>query len=340
MSSSERMDNEAPVYMPEPENPPPPHSYPAPVSAPVPVMHAEREVIDLGFLFAAMWRAKWFILLAVCFGALVGWYLLGKHKDYYLAEMAVAVSKSGDFAISATQNSGLTGLAEGLGLNIGGETPAGPFDSFQLHIGSKQFAALLQEKYGLIQRIWHGSWDEKSQTWIQPGGTLFEFREDLLRLFRLHTWKPPDLEALAAHLGGTVVVEEHEDLPFMMISYKNLDKDLALEVLQIVHREADNLVREIDRRQSIERKHYIAERLRTAVSPEMRQVLIALLENEEREAISLEGNFTYSGDVVINPTVGNRPLEPNLLTLVGLPIIVAFIAACGLITLIALIRYE
>ncbi|MFQ6018974.1 MAG: Wzz/FepE/Etk N-terminal domain-containing protein [Kiloniellaceae bacterium] len=300
------------------------------------------DVVDLRFLFAALWRGIWVILALALLGGLYGLWNLRNFVPQYVASMVVDPSQSGAIPLRASPNrlGGLAGVAKDFGLNLGQVQTVTPFDRLRLVISSITLAESLQNKYGYLQKVYAGSWDPVEKQWIRPSGKRYESTQRIRRLFHLRAWSAPTIESLSGYLGGMIRFERLEDLPFQRVSVTHTDPDFALELLRTVYAEADELLRWQDRKATAQRKAYIEKQLETAALVELRSVLVGLLANEERTAMLLAGDRPYAARIMEPPFVSNTPTEPNRVKIVGLPAILGLVGGALLVTLIAVFRRE
>ena len=297
---------------------------------------SDGETIDLSYLFWVWVKWSWALFLAVLFGAYVGY---GDVEDFVpkaVATMVVQPAASGQ----ASSLPSVLGAAAQFGIQVG--TPsatATPFEWFKLALGSLKLAALLQEKYGLLQRVFAASWDSPNQTWLRPTGSEFERSERLRKTLRQNQWSPPNLETLAEHVGGGVKVSA-KATGFYEITVENVDAEYALWLLDTVFREADAMLRNKELQAVGERRRFIESQLESRPMLYLQETLRGLLAQELSKEMTLEANVGYAALVVEPPHLANRRTEPNLALLLGAPMTVAGVVAFFLITLVAVVRGE
>lgn len=293
----------------------------------------DETVIDLRHLVVALWRGKWVMLGFALIGAAFGVMKLNEHTLSYKARMVVSPSLGDPTMVAGGGGrGGQLGALAGLAGLATGVAQATTFDRLKEAFKSFELAQTMDRKYGLFMRIFGAGWDAKTQSWIRPQGWRFELDQKLNAFLRQPTWSPPNMESLANYLGGSIQVGEVKGTPFIEIVVQHPDSEFALELLKTAYAEADQLLREQDRRQVNQRRSYIEERLARTSLSDMRQVLLLLMTQEERSAMLLESDLPYAARIIEPPYASSRPValrpavEIGVRVLAGLALAVALVA--------------
>jgi len=310
---------------------------PAPAAVPAP---ASEDLIDLRFLFAAIWRGKWLLILLAFLGSLYGLRDMRNFVPQFEAAMVVAPSRGGGIAAgSGGRSSRLKGVAKSFGLDVGGDE-ATTFDRLELMISSLTLARLLQQKHGFLQKVYERSWDPVGERWERPMGRRFEWEQRLRGLFNLATWSEPTVETLAQYLKGSIEIIKLELEPFRRISFAHTDPGFAYELLTTVYREADELLRQQDRAATVERRTYIQQQLQATNMLETKDVLIGMLTNEEHTAMMLQSTLPYAARIIEPAFVSSTPTSPSVIGSLGPPVAIVLALGVTLILLISLFRRD
>ncbi len=306
-----------------------------------PKVYNEGDVIDLHFLFQALWRKKLWILLATAIGLTWGIRNLANFVPVYEARLIISpinTTAPSDFSGSSAQFSSIA-KALGVGEGLGEEQPTS-FDRLQIALSSVTLAKEIEAEHKLLRRIFSGWWDDNEQKWVRPTGARFNFEQRLKKLLKLETWEPPSTETLAEYLGSTITINELEDLPFKEIIYRSADRELALDMLQTVYFSADEYVRAQERIETKERQNYLEAQLSRETVVDKRSVLITLLSRVEYTLMLLEGSLPYAAQIVEKPYVSKKSVPPNLILLVAVPTILGFALAIVVVSLLVVFRQE
>ena len=296
------------------------------------------ELLDLRFLVVALLRGSWLIGLLVAVAVILGVRELRSYVPQHVATMVVAPAV-GDSQLAA-QASRLSGLARSLGVEGSAGLSTSTFDRLQLVVGSQTLAKILQDKYGYMQKFFAGSWNVQTNQWVRPAGRRFDLEQKVKGALNLKTWSKPTLESLARFADSKLVFEQVGATGFQKVSVSHVDPEFALEILQVVYSEADDLLKEQDRTQTAERRRYLEQQLSRAGVVEMRAALVGLLVNEERTAMLLEGDLPYAARIIEPPFVSVFPSTPSLLQIVGVRAFLFALVGSALVILVALFRRE
>jgi len=293
----------------------------------------EEVVIDLRDVVIALLRGSWLIVLFALVGGYFGVQEVHRYVPKYEAKMILAPPEGSDGG-SATSGSLLLST---IGINVDGGSRVTPLARLKQILSSHELARRLQERHGLMQLVFHSSWDERTRSWIPPAEEPSEYR----RLYRdyFHQPKPrtPDIEALAKYVGGMVTIKEDPGAPFFRLQVLDRDRDFALFLLRTTYEEADKLLREQDREQVLQKQAYLRAQLEKPSIVDIREMLIGMLRGEVRRAMLLASDLPYAARIIEPARVSAAPTSPNVLFDVGwrmlvgaaiaLVIVVGFFAA-------------
>lgn len=296
----------------------------------------ELAVLDIRHLLIVWLKWSPVLLVLAAVGVYLGIRDVQNTVGTYQARMTV-LPDSGSSGISDDLSQAATALT---GIKIGGSKQTNAFDRLRLVVGSVPFAKKLQGKYGLMQRVFAGSWDANSNTWIRPSSDDFERTQRWRKFLGLSGWISPDLESLAQYIRGRMIFQESSAAGFITVSFTHQDPKTAIEMLRLVYFEADEMLRDQDTQDTASRLTYINQRLTEARGIDTRSALIGLLSSEQRKAMLLSSDMPYAARVVEPPYVSSRPIEPNVRSALLLPAMVAVALGLLIITGGTLLRRD
>jgi hypothetical protein len=297
---------------------------------------ADADLVDIRYLLWLWLKWIWVILILGAVGAYMGIRDARNFVPVYRASMVV-MPDSGAVQISEAASQ----LSSAFGVNVGGSSgESKTFDRLRVMVGSVDLAEDLQERYGLLQIVYKTSWDDATQSWIQPDLEAYNDGYSFRRWFDLWTppWHEPDVEALAKYLSGSLSFDKKSGTQFYEVSVEHSDPEMALFLLTTVYDAADDALRTQDRMESRERRRAIHRQLADANLIDARQALIGLLTSEERRAILLESDLPYAARVIDTPFVSNKPKDLNMIRTIGFPAIFGLVLGFVLVSLVGLLR--
>jgi len=287
---------------------------------PLTLERAAENIVDIACLVQALIRGWYLVVLAVVIGVVQGTWGLHNYVPSYEARMILTPSSSSSSGSGGGAANAAQGLARTLGVSLPGSTEVTNIDRFQALLGSLRLAERLQQRYGLMQVMFAGRWDEKRQRWLRPGGTRFEWEQSIRGFLNLGTWHEPDLETLARAVKGMVAfgtagegrsAADKQGLVELSVRYG--DPETALFLLTTIFHETDALLREQERQHIIEQRDYIEERLASSARQDSRQVLFGMLSEAEHKAMLLQSDLPYVARILEPPYASREPLPPNVL---------------------------
>lgn len=302
-----------------------------------PATAPSENLIDIRTVSLMLWRGKWFVLCFVLIGTLYGARQMHNFPTVYEAEMTIFPMKSESGASSAGTGKA---IAQALGVNVGTSSGFTTIDRLRILFGSHRFAQHLQQKLGMMQRLFAGSWDMENKRWRVPNGWRFEIDQKIKRFFNLSTWRQLDTHTLAQHLNGAIVMTPIRDTGIRRISYRNSNPDLALYILRTVYNEADDMLRADDQIIAVQRKEYIQGRLAIEPLEENQKVLLGMLAGVEQSLMFLDNDLPYAARVLEPPKVSSSPVYPQMTSVFAPPIIISLSLGVCLVLLVQLFRRE
>ena len=314
-----------------------PHASSPPATVPSP----QADVIDLSYLISILLKWFWVPVLTAASGLYFGYQDLRSFSPEYVATMIVL--PSGGPTAGAQSGGAVQSIVSELGLLRGSQATAmRPFDRLTFFLGSVALADRLQQEYGMLQMLYGDSWDAESREWIRPSGEDFERDQRRRAFFRQNLWSPPNLQTLADFVKGSIQIEGVGEGGGQMqrLTVRSQDPEFALWLLDTVYFAADDLIREMDRAEVLQRMAYVEQQLATVDKVHIRDGLREQLASELGRQVALEVDLPYTATVIEAARVGNSRTEPNVRLLFGIPVVVGGVIGFSLVALVALFRRE
>jgi len=291
------------------------------------------DLVDIRYLLRLWLFWSWLAVLFGIVGAYIGVQDAENFVPRYKATMVVMPEWGAEkINVAASRVSSV------LGLSAGGSAQSSSFERLKVMVGSVALAETLQDRYGLMQIVFAGSWDPNASQWIPPDPEAYRKNYRFRDWFGLWIpeWHEPDLETLARFLEGTVTFGKKPGTQFSQVTVSNRDPEMALFLLHTVYQAADDALRSQDLKESRERRRSITRQLAQADLVDARQSLIGLLTGEERSAILLESDLPYAARIIGPAYVSSLPDDLNLVRVVGYPAAVGALLGLILVTLVGL----
>ena len=281
---------------------------PAPLAAPDAPVFSD-EGFDLGSFFRLLWQSKWFVLLVtlgVTFMAV--WYVKSAGPVYTATMVVQSAGERGGGALGGAlgQLSGLVGLASA--------AEDREFSHYQAIMHSVRVAERLQQKYGMMQQLWRGQWDEAHQRWIEPTGWRHDLEVWWNELRGFPRWTPPSVYDLAKLLEGGIKIKRSTGVgpSIYEITYKGSDREFAIRFLNAVHKEAEQAMREERRARAEEQAKYLRGQIDQTPNIEYRIALYQMLSEQDKIMMLLSSSLPYASIMIDPPNAPLRPDEKSL----------------------------
>ena len=186
----------------------------------------------VNILLARKWQLALVFIIALPFGVVVAHFVPLK----YTATMTVTAARYASDTKPATSGASLGSLLS--------SPDQGELSDFALYLKlfDSQLVAqrIYQDHPDLVHRIFASEW--RGDHWAPPMGIRPVLRSIVYRMVGARPWSPPSTLELAAFLHG-VDVEPDRRTPVAIVTLQMRDRALALEILTVLHDEAESVLK-------------------------------------------------------------------------------------------------
>lgn len=249
------------------------------------------------------WRTP--IAFAIIFAVFTLITLAGS-RPVYRVTMLIVPAPSDQGAQSIMPNTGA--LSSLLGLGSGGDVN---FMRYQKLLSSPVVAQRLQDKYGMLQYVFAGSWDAKHKTWIRHYTIRDYMLGWLLRLANVPTWAPPDITALAHYLESQLVIMPATTSDIVTVSMDSGDVEFAKHVMLTTHEQANRVLRDQIARRARLQVAYLESKLAQTSVEDYRATLLAMLGNQQKMLMLAQTDASYAAEILSPPMASPTPIAPR-----------------------------
>jgi len=248
-------------------------------------------------------------------------------RPVYRVSMTVVPAPSDPGTQSALPTSGALNAI--LGLGSGGNLN---FLRYQRLLSSTVVAERLQEKYGMLQFVFSGSWDAKRKTWV-PHRTFRDYLVGwLLTWSNLPTWTAPDVTALAKYLESQLIIVPAATSDIVTVSMDSGDVAFAKRVMLLAHEQANRVLRDQIAHRAQMQVAYLESKLNQTSVEDYRATLLNILGNQQKVLMLTQTDASYAAEILSPPVASPVPVSPRPLlgmflavligTLLGLAIVI------------------
>jgi capsular polysaccharide biosynthesis protein len=294
---------------------------------------AARDITFPG-LVQTLWRGLWLVLAVMILAVLVSAVALKLRSPLYTATMVVAPAQTdlgaaSQLAVELEQYANLAALAQ---------TPAkletvSDLERYVQLFTSTELAARLQAEHGLLQAAFADLWDPERQVWLRPQGALASLQAAVLGFFGYPAWTEPDVGQLAEWLDRQIVIARLGGGALLRFRMDHWKPEFAASVLEMVHRAADELLREEALGRVGSQIAQVEAELASAATPTRREALDEVLVGQYQAQALLRADQPYAAQIVVPAKASAGPTSANPLLVLALAAVVGAIVGVFLVFL-------
>lgn len=282
-----------------------------------------------------LWSGRFPIAAATAIGLLFGIALVHVLPAEFEAALVVRPPDANAGGLGAASGllsqvggGGLSHLLSGSGDLFSGADQSN-FDEFSTLIDSNALSDRIAQKHlDVLRGAFSSNWNDAAKRWEQP--PVIGVVKDVLRaIFGLPPWHAPNGEDLKEYLSKRVDTSTDFKTGMLTISYSAKDPAFAKEVVSILHKEADAIVRAKELDRSTRRIEYLQKTLPQVDQIDMRAVLTQLLASEEKKLMTVEADEYFAAWPVDAPIVPQRPSSPPVVFILLASAVVGFGVGCA-----------
>lgn len=269
-----------------------------------------RRTISLSYLAGLAWAGKLIVMAFTAAGLLFGVYLAYDAGPQYLATMQISPAP-GDTGTPNLEGAGglLAGLSGG-----SGAIQVPKFVQFLYAMDSVEVAQILDQRYDLLCRVYHGDCDAATHHWKARSGLRDWVMSETSRLggFPDPNVGPRGIEDLAEYIRTQVVaIQLKKTDSVYAVSYKNRDPRFAAQFVAQVVKATNDYIRAQNRETQKRYVDYLSASSAKTTNVEQRQAIDSLLLQEERQLMMTEVDNPYAARILDGPNVTpvNRALK-------------------------------
>lgn len=263
--------------------------------------------IDLSALLGMVIRRWWLIGLMVFVGLAAALGVARVVGPSFTASMTVSAQPDSTSSSLASMKSGLLASLSG-----GSGSQSEDMDHYLAMLKDPSLVARAREHTRLLELLFPRQWDAAHHSWGRPSGLMPWISDTVRGLAGLPPKGDPNDKEIAMQLERRLETTLERGTGYWQIEVTLPHREDALELLNILHHEADDMVREQAQRRAANRIEYINRRLADIRTAEHQRMLLELMSTEERKVILSNADENFSVMVISPPQAGTLPSRPKL----------------------------
>ena len=278
--------------------------------------------IDLKELFGLLWEGRKLIIQATSVFALCSIVLALSLNNYYKSQATVSLVASSSGDRSAVSGLGGLGLASFAGINIS-STSASKLALITNTINSRAFLKHLVsvDENVLPSLTAAASYDSESKKLVFDSDVYDAANNKWLET------QPSYLQAYRIYMQQlTVNFAQQHDL--IMLSVEHISPVFAQELLDLIIREADNLLRQKDLQQSSDALAYLTSEISKTSLLQMKSSMNQLIQSQLETQMMAKISTNYVLNIIEPPFIPEKKFKPSRSLIFLLVTITGFVLSC------------
>lgn len=215
---------------------------------------------------------------------------------------------------------------------VGGGPTGSNYIRYQRLLSSPAVAQRLQDKYGMLQYVFAGSWDAQEKKWLSPPVTPRSLLLGwLFKLSHVPMSPPPDVTTLADYIQSQVEVMPSVTTDIVTVSMTSAKVDFAKRVLLTTHAEANAVLRDQVAHRASQQVNYLENKLAQTSVADYRQTLLALLQQQETLLMTTQTDASFAAEIISPPVASPTPVSPRPILFIAVAILVGGLVGSALV---------
>ncbi len=282
---------------------------------------------------------KWWLIILIMVISTAGAALwMSRTVPLYTASTIVSATASSGSKLGGALSSLSFGASQ-LGIDLGQPAVEPGFTEFLQVLTSVTLAERLEERHGVLRRVFQSRWDVATNAWLPPRGFIARLKGGLRTLFGQPAWLDPGPATLAGYLTTELSATDPLGTGMYLISISHTDRTFAGELLGWILREADDIIKERTIARSREQIAYFNEKIAETALREQRMTLVAMLLVEERDVVLASSELPFAAKFVDEIVVSDLPTFPDPFSILAMVILGSIAATVLGILVVDVVRY-
>lgn len=215
-------------------------------------------------------------------------------------------------------------------------TPPSDFEQYRRLMISHAIAGVIVAHPEIMHQLIPG-WDEQTKSWAKPSNPIFWLKESVKALLGRPLWSPPSVEDVFNTLKQKLDLEDSLTPGFVDGTIKDQDPKFAVRLLYFLHSTVQEMVKSSKRQDARERIKYLDDQLQTVGVAGQREVLIALLAQEQQKLMLIEADKDFVAQILDPPLI---PRSPSSLSPTSMALLAGFVAVFIMMLVVAFTSEE
>ena len=267
--------------------------------------------IDFKKILSDILSAKWIIFFLVIISIVFFSIFIRFQKYEYLITLnVVPVEKDQDeFKTSSLQK-----LATSVtGVDLGKETNS--FNIYKSLLKSMEMARNIENDKDFFKFIYASYWNSEKNIWEMPNSSNFSsfknFIKNLLGIPIPPNNVAPNHFGVYKFLNQNIFISSSEKTGITSIRIYSSKPTRAIKILNYIHKEADNIIKERNYVRALENVDFLTEQLENTPQKDLRMSIISSLSLQQRNLMTSKSDLSYVAEPLGKPYSSELPVRPR-----------------------------
>lgn len=266
--------------------------------------------IDLFDLLRDVWGGRKLILLFLATAFFVSAIIVASSSPVYTSTMLVGPpERDGEQGLgSALGRAAGAASLFGVGLGSLNSTTFGKYSSV---LESYELASRVLENDRVKGILFGPSWLPTERAWVRPTGLIFESKDWLKGVLGMARWTVPSAFTVHDKLKRMMVITPDKLKGYLSISMNANSPEDAQFLLNVVYKQADELLRRAAKERSKGRIQYLSQELKEVRLQDQRDAIINVLSSQEQKMMMASADTTVAIEIIDPPLADPTPTAPK-----------------------------
>jgi hypothetical protein len=193
---------------------------------------------------------------------------------------------------------------------LGAQDGQDPFNEYTVLLTSSRLAKDLASEPHFLQLLFPDQWDSRAMRWRPNNSMMDGLRRTLHRQIKT----APDADDIAKYLEHHLTSTLSLETGFATVTFDFRDRAEAETILDLLLKDADDLIRADKGRDVAARIAYLTEATRNLSLTDDRQAIIETLAEQQQEMTIIQSDHRYASTLIDPPYAPFRPISPDPFT--------------------------
>lgn len=178
-------------------------------------------------------------------------------------------------------------------------------------ISSESFSRLLEKKHDISKKIFNNRWDANQNKWFETPFYIEALKRVKSIILRKDYSLHPDIEDVYHFIATKLQIVGRPNDPAWEMRLTHEDPDTAMLLLTIIHKEAEQLLRDNVLDQARRNLDFLNRRAQNTSNNSLMNAISDLMGRELRREMLAGNDGPFAAEILIRPSIASAATSPN-----------------------------